>query len=67
MIRILITEAAFAAIGGGDPDAQRESGAQRYGHAPKGFLPIWLAPEVVEGLARQRGPGESYSDVILRM
>ena len=27
---------------------------------------IWLAPEVVNRLRALRGPGESYSDVILR-
>ena len=28
---------------------------------------IWLEPNVVDRLKAQRGPGESYSDVILRL
>ena len=28
---------------------------------------IWLAPEVVNRLRAMRGPGESYSDVILKL
>jgi hypothetical protein len=28
---------------------------------------VWLAPDVVERLKAMRGPGESYSEVILRM
>jgi hypothetical protein len=28
---------------------------------------IWLEPHVVAKLRAQRGPGESYSDIILRL
>jgi hypothetical protein len=28
---------------------------------------VWLAPDVVDRLRAVRGPGESYSDVILRI
>jgi hypothetical protein len=28
---------------------------------------IWLAPNVLNRLRAMRGPGESYSDVILRL
>jgi hypothetical protein len=28
---------------------------------------VWLAPNVVDRLGAMRGPGESYSDVILRL
>ena len=33
----------------------------------KGERLIWLAPNVVDRLRFLRGPGESYSDVILRL
>ena len=33
----------------------------------KGERLIWLAPNVVDRLKAMRGPGESYSDVILRL
>ena len=63
MIRIAISQAAFEAISatlplgsvGYDADA---IGDQRY---------VWLAPNVVNRLRAMRGPGESYSDVILRL
>ncbi|MGO9422133.1 hypothetical protein [Roseiarcus sp.] len=64
MVRIGITPAAFEAIvdtlplGGvgfeRDPDA-------------KGELQIWLDPAVVDRLAAMRRPGESFSDVIVRL
>lgn len=66
MIRILITEEAFAAIGGGDLEAQRTAGVNRYGPAPAGMVPVFLATPVVEALNAGRGPGETTSDVILR-
>jgi hypothetical protein len=28
---------------------------------------VWLEPRVIDRLRRLRGPGESYSDVILRL
>jgi hypothetical protein len=40
------------------PLYERESGA-------KGDVHIWLEPHVVNQLRRLRGPGESFSDVIL--
>ena len=33
----------------------------------KGERLIWLAPNVVDRLSALRGPGESYSDVIMRL
>lgn len=63
MIRISITAAAFKAIAAlpfgsaifeRDPDAKDEH-------------QIWLARAVVDRLRAMRGPGESYSDVILRL
>jgi hypothetical protein len=33
----------------------------------KGERLVWLAATVVDRLAAMRGPGESYSDVILRL
>jgi hypothetical protein len=33
----------------------------------KGEVRIWLAPDAVNKLRALRGPGESYSDVILRL
>lgn len=68
MIRILITDAAFAAIAGRGPSADdRQSGAGRYGHAPAGFAAIWLLTPVIEALRAAREPSESYSDTIVRM
>jgi hypothetical protein len=63
MIRISIT-AAFEAIARtlplgsvGYENEVNECG-ERY---------IWLEPKVVDRLSAMRGPGESYSDVILRI
>ena len=63
VIRIAISQAAFDAIAktmpfgsvGYDADA---IGDQRY---------VWLAPNVVDRLRAMRRPGESYSDVILKL
>ena len=33
----------------------------------KGERYVWLPPSVVDRLKAMRGPGESYSDVILRL
>lgn len=65
MIRITITDAAFEAISASlpfgcvgvverDPDAMGER-------------QIWLDRAVVDRLSAARGPGETYSDVILRL
>ena len=34
---------------------------------PDGLIRIWLDRDVVDRLDRMRGPGESYSDVVLRL
>ena len=34
---------------------------------PDGLIRIWLDRKVADELGRARGPGESYSDVILRL
>jgi hypothetical protein len=64
MIRIAITPAAFEAIAAtlplgsvGYENAVSEDG-QRF---------VWLAPVVVDRPRAMRGPGESYSDVIMRL
>jgi hypothetical protein len=64
MIRIAITQDAFEAIA-----ATLPLGSVGYENAvnEKGERHVWLAPNVVERLRAMRGPGESYSDVILRL
>ena len=47
-------------------DANKESGTVSFKREPDERL-IWLTPEVVNRLRALRGPGESYSDVILRL
>ena len=32
-----------------------------------GLIPIWLDPPFVDRMTKMRAPGESYSDVILRL
>jgi hypothetical protein len=63
MIRIAITSAAFEAI------AATLLGSVGYENQTneKGERMIWLAPNVVDRLGAMRGPGESYSDVILKL
>ena len=63
MIRIAITPAAYAAIGRTLPGSV---GVER-GRAENGDIYIWLDPGVVAKLKALRGPGESYSDVIVRV
>ena len=64
MIRIAITLAAFEAIAATLPLGS-------VGYEPqlneKGERLVWLEAAVVDRLAAMRGPGESYSDVILRL
>ena len=64
MIRIAITAEAFEAIAAslplGSTAFKSEAGA-------KGERFIWLEPRFVDRLRFLRGPGESYSDVILRL
>jgi hypothetical protein len=64
MIRIAISQAAFDAI-----VATMPLGSVGYENEvnEKGERLVWLAPNVVDRLASMRGPGESYSDVILRL
>ena len=64
MIRITITAAAFEAIAATMPlgsvgyEAEPDAKSERW---------IWLEPRFVDRLRALRGPGESYSDVILRL
>jgi hypothetical protein len=64
MIRTAITIEAFEAIARtlplGSFGFERELDA-------KGQRQVWLAPTVVDRLGAMRGPGETYSDVILRI
>jgi hypothetical protein len=63
MIRIAITQAAFETIASTLP-----LGSVGYeNEANELERLIWLAPNVVDRLKALRGPGESYSDVILRL
>ena len=64
MIRIAISQAAFDAIVSSMP-----LGAVGYENEANelGERLIWLAPNVVDRLRALRQPGESYSDVILRL
>src|SRR5271163_268848 len=64
MIRIAISQAAFDAIARTMPfgsvnfEAGVDANGERY---------IWLPRAVVDRLRSLRGPGESFSDVILRL
>ena len=64
MIRISITSAAFEAIAAtlllGSVGFERDVGAN-------GERQVWLATTVVNRLTTLLGPGESYSDAILRL
>ena len=64
MIRIAISQAAFDAIASTMPlgSVGYENDANE-----RGERLIWLALNVVDRLRALRGPGESYSDVILRL
>ena len=64
MIRIAITPAAFEAIA-----ATLALGSVGYEPQPnaKGERLIWIEAAIVDRLGAMRGPGESYSDVILRL
>ena len=64
MIRIAITQAAFDAIA-----ATLPLGSVSYENAvnERGERYVWLPPKVVDRLKAQRRPGESYSDVVLRI
>jgi hypothetical protein len=63
MVSITITPAAHQAIKAsllGTADATPRPG-------PDGLIRIWLDRKFVDRLDQMRGPGESYSDVILRL
>ena len=64
MIRISITAAAFEVIA-----RTLAPGSVGYENAvnERGERYVWLAPNVVDRLRAMRAPGESYSDVILRL
>jgi hypothetical protein len=63
LIRISITAATFEAIAATLPSSV---GYERI-RAPNGDYHVWLEPRFVDRLRALRGPGESYSDVILRL
>ena len=64
MVRIGISPAAFAAI---SSTLSVESLSFEAERGEKGERLIWLNEAVVDRLAAMRPPGESYSDVILRL
>ena len=64
MVRIAISQAAFDAIA---KTLARGSVGLENATNEKGERLIWLEPNVVDRLRSLRGPGESYSDVILRL
>ena len=64
MIRIDIMPAAFEAIVATMPLGSAGYEAER---TASGEVRIWLAADVVNKLRAMRGPGESFSDVILRL
>jgi hypothetical protein len=64
MVRIAISQAAFDAIA--KTLALGSVGFENKVNE-KGERLIWLEPNVVDRLRSLRAPGESYSDVILRL
>jgi hypothetical protein len=64
VIRIAISAGAFEAIAATPP-----LGSVGYENetTEQGERLIWLEPHVVDKLRAMRGPGESYSDVIMRV
>jgi hypothetical protein len=71
MIRVLISEAAFAAIastidGAASADQQRNTGAGLFGSCPAGMVPVFLPKEVVNAFHAMRHRGESLSAAIER-
>ena len=64
MIRLAITPAAYAALAASLPWGT--VGVERE-RAENGDVYIWLDPRVLAKLKALRGPGESYSDVIVRV
>jgi hypothetical protein len=64
VFRITISAEAYAAIAGTLPWG---TVGVEPGRAPDGSVHIWLDHATVARLRAARGPGESYSDVILRI
>jgi hypothetical protein len=64
VIRIAITAEGYEAMAATLPLGSVGYEAQR---TEKGEVHIWLEPRWLEKLRALRGPGESYSDVILRL
>jgi hypothetical protein len=63
MVRIFVTEEAFVAI-----KATLPLGSVAFEpEVTKGLHQIWVEPAVVDKLARLRGPGETFSHVIMRL
>ena len=62
MIRIEISAAAYAALCAGVPEHRR---LEAQG-SPSGGFYLWLDKTTVNKFKAARGPGESFSDVILR-
>lgn len=63
MIRIIINEAAYAAIlNGRSPDS-----VQALKEARGGGFEFWLLPALLAKLEAARGPAESFSDAIVRL
>ncbi len=60
MVTIFVSADAYAAIAGEEPEPAA------YDRRGGGF-PLVLAPETLARLKAARGPGESYSAVILRL
>jgi hypothetical protein len=63
MIRLAITPGAYAVIVAMHP-ANADLAQSR---APNGEFYVWLDPKYVDRLRELRKPGESYSDVIVRL
>jgi hypothetical protein len=63
MNRIEITAAAYAALCEGIPEERRLEALP----SPAGGFYLWLDLLTAKKFAAARGPGESYSDTILRL
>jgi hypothetical protein len=64
VVRIAITKEAYDAIVATLPLG---AVALEPKTAARGIYWVWIEPEVVKKLARQRGPRETYSHVIMRL
>jgi hypothetical protein len=64
VIRITITQEAFEAIAAAMPLGTVSYEAD---HTGKAEVHIWLEPHVLNKLRILRGPGEEYSDVIVKL